>query len=267
MELKLKPDKKTVLKRILFDAVIPALILALAVLADRLTKLYFETNYELGETKGEIIDGFFRFRLAHNTGAAFSFAADTSWGQTFFKILTPVAILGFIAFYVFNGRKNAVSKYALVFIIAGTLGNYIDRLAQGYVIDFLSFTLFFGYNFPIFNFADSFLCVGVIILFVYYIFFDKTIMSEEKPVTDTPASAMSPCKVFGAGLSFEQENGNGVIEKQNNADKISDTGLLKKSETSENVNADGEETLADNLSKKSSGGLSGDFNMGGNINE
>ena len=142
MKLKLKTDKKTIAKRIIYDAVIPIFVLAALILADYFSKMYFETHYELGETKGEVIKG-----------------------QTLFKIITPIAICLFIAFYCFSGRKNVFSRYALVLVIAGTLGNYIDRLAKGYVVDFLSFTLLFGYDFPIFNLADTFLCVGIIIIF------------------------------------------------------------------------------------------------------
>lgn len=208
MKLKLKTDKKTIVKRIIYDAVIPIFVLAALILADYFSKMYFETHYELGETKGEVIKGFFRFRLVHNTGAAFSFAADKAWGQTLFKIITPIAICLFIAFYYFSGRKNPFSRYALVLVIAGTLGNYIDRLAKGYVVDFLSFTLLFGYDFPIFNLADTFLCVGIIIIFIYYIFFDKTLFKDDK------VTASVPSEDLGGGEAMEQIDFGSVTEEE-----------------------------------------------------
>ncbi len=183
-------DKKNFIKRLIFDGVLPIIVFALLILLDRLTKDYFETHYSLYESKGEIIDGFFRFRLTHNTGAAFSLAADTAWGQTFFKILTPIAVVIFLIFFVYNGRKNIVSKYALTLVIAGTIGNYIDRLATGYVVDFISVTLPFNYNFPIFNFADIYLCVGIFFVFVYYIFFDKTLFAKETTASEISVEAV-----------------------------------------------------------------------------
>ena len=62
-------------------------------------------------------------------------------------------------------------KYALILIVGGTLGNFIDRLISNGVVDFLSFN-FWGYAFPVFNFADTFLTVGVIMLIFYYCFLD-----------------------------------------------------------------------------------------------
>lgn len=245
MKLKLKTDKKTIARRIIYDAVIPILVLAALILADYFSKMYFETHYELGETKGEVIKGFFRFRLVHNTGAAFSFAADKAWGQTLFKIITPIAICLFIAFYYFSGRKNVFSRYALVLVIAGTLGNYIDRLAKGYVVDFLSFTLLFGYDFPIFNLADTFLCVGIIIIFIYYIFFDKTLFKDDK------VAASAPSEDLGGGAAMEQidfgsvtgeESGEKADTMAKDNNRLNETEKENGSVNTEKQGSDGEKT-------------------------
>ena len=109
--------------------------------------------------------------------------SNADWGQIFFKIITPIALAGYLLLYVFGAKKSFILKYALILTAAGTIGNYIDRLAFGYVIDFLSFT-FFGYDFAIFNLADVFLCVGVFALIVYYFFLDEDAVFKFKKSDD-----------------------------------------------------------------------------------
>lgn len=158
-------------KRIIIEAV-PLVLLGLLVLIDQLTKIYFR---QLIESQGDIslIDGFFYLTYVVNTGAAWSFLADVSWGQTFFKILTSVALVLFVVFYVYAAKKNyRWLKYSLIFMVGGTIGNFFDRLAFNGVTDFLGF-IFGSYYFPVFNFADTFLVVGVIMVMVHFLFFDE----------------------------------------------------------------------------------------------
>ena len=141
-------------KRIIIEA-IPLVLLGVLILVDQLTKFYFA---ELIKSQGDIliIPGFFYLTYVVNTGAAWSFLADVSWGQTFFKILTSFALVLFVVFYLYAMKKNyRWLKYALTFVIGGTIGNFIDRLAFNGVTDFLGF-IFGSYYFPIFNFADTF---------------------------------------------------------------------------------------------------------------
>ena len=108
-----------------------------------------------------------------NSGAAFSFLANKDWGQTVFKIITPIALIAFFYFYFFAVKKGYKwLTVSLTFIISGTIGNFIDRLSRGEVVDFLSFK-FGSYYFPTFNVADVCLTVGVIMLIVHFCFFDK----------------------------------------------------------------------------------------------
>lgn len=153
------------------------LLIALLVVVDQILKQYFSTNYGLGE-KSEVIDDFFYLTYTFNTGAAWSFLANVSWGQLFFKILTPIALILFVILYIFAVKNNyRWLKVALVLVIAGTIGNYIDRLTLNGVIDFLSFK-FGDYHFPVFNMADVFLVVGIIMVFIHFIFLDKTAVSK-----------------------------------------------------------------------------------------
>ena len=161
-------------RRIVFE-ILSVVILLLLIFADQFTKIYIKN---LAETttwnKTTVIEGFIYIDYLMNTGAAFGFLGDKAWGQIFFKIITVVALACFIAFYVIICKKNyKFLRFSLILIIAGTIGNFIDRLAYGAVVDFLSFILFGGYHFPTFNLADTFLTVGVIMLIIHYLFLDE----------------------------------------------------------------------------------------------
>lgn len=108
----------------------------------------------------EIIKNFFYIIPTNNTGAAFSILI----GQRIFLILITIAILAFLIQYI---KKNKIERkidiISFSFIIGGSLGNLIDRIIRGSVIDFISLKLG-NYNFPIFNIADTLIVVGVIIL-------------------------------------------------------------------------------------------------------
>ncbi len=156
-------------------SVIFTLVFILLISVDQLVKTYFKV-YETNNpewTKTEIIKGFFYFTYTFNTGAAWSFLNDVSWAQTFFKILTVVALVLFFIFYAYSiNKKITLLRVALTLIICGTIGNFIDRIAYNGVVDFIGFT-FGSYNFPIFNLADSYMTVGVILLLIHYLFIDK----------------------------------------------------------------------------------------------
>lgn len=165
-------------KRIIFLAV-SIVVFALIIFLDQWTKSYF-SSYVKDNGKITVIDGFFYITNVINTGAAWSFLADVSWGQLLFKILTPIAIVFFVLFYVVAFKnKYKLLQIALVFIIGGTVGNYIDRLSINGVVDFISL-VFGSYEFPVFNLADSFLVVGVIMIFIHYLFLDKNAIFKKK---------------------------------------------------------------------------------------
>lgn len=110
----------------------------------------------------ELIKNFFYLTYTHNTGAAFSILT----GYRLLLILVAVVILVIIFNYL---RKNKVEGkidvLAFSLIIGGALGNLLDRIVRGYVIDFLDFKIF-GYNFPVFNLADTFIVIGVFLLLI-----------------------------------------------------------------------------------------------------
>ena len=133
----------------------------LLIVADQLSKIGISNTFALGDSK-EIIPGFFNLTYVHNTGAAWSMMEGK---MIFFYIVTLLALGIMFYFYFTMDKKDKITQYALVFMIAGTIGNFIDRLCFQYVRDFLDFIIL-GYDFPVFNIADMALCIGVFLLFV-----------------------------------------------------------------------------------------------------
>lgn len=165
-------------RRVILCSIIVA-ILALTIVLDLITKVHFAklAKQATGYLYIPVIEGFFYFTFTENTGAAFSFLHNVSWGQTFFKVLTSISLILFVAllvYYLFINKKNyIVAPISLSLIIGGTIGNFIDRLAFSKVRDFIGFT-FGNYNFPIFNLADTFLVVGVILFIFHLLFLDES---------------------------------------------------------------------------------------------
>ncbi len=130
-------------------------------LADQFTKVLILGYYQLGDST--YVTGFFNVVRAHNTGAAFSFLAGASgWQRWFFTALG----LGAAVVIIWMLRKHAGQKlfcFAMACILGGAIGNVIDRLLYGYVVDFLDFH-WRGMHFPAFNVADSAITVGAICL-------------------------------------------------------------------------------------------------------
>lgn len=144
-------------------------IVAICILLDQVSKYIIETKMQLHESI-PVIDGFFSITSHRNTGAAWGIAS----GQlVFFVIITIVALIIYAWLYKDCDFKNLlIYSIALSLVVGGTLGNFIDRIFKdGKVTDFLDFIIF-GYDFPIFNIADSCLVIGVF-LFAYDILFGK----------------------------------------------------------------------------------------------
>lgn len=142
--------------------VLPVLIIMLLIVLDQVIKGIFHYKYRDTIT---VIKNFFYLEYLENSGAAFGLFGNKPWAQTFFKVLTGVAVLLFFAIFYFIPAKKRFLKWTMVLIIAGTLGNFIDRLAFSYVVDFFKFQ-FGNYYFPTFNIADIYLTVGVIMVII-----------------------------------------------------------------------------------------------------
>ena len=143
-------------------ALTSALIVVMTVLVDTLSKnLAVLSLKDTGESDFAVIPGVFHFTYHENKGAAFGMLSDNRW---VFMTISTVAISA-IAIYLFCNKENSyLLSVSLSFILGGGIGNMIDRVLLGYVIDFLNFKII---NFPIFNLADAFVTVGAALMILY----------------------------------------------------------------------------------------------------
>ncbi len=126
---------------------------------DQLVKLIVRSKVSLLE-EIRVIPGFFSIFYIENKGAAFSFFS----GATIVLIVLSILVLAFLHYYVLTEEKMTKWRvFGLGIVIGGVVGNLIDRILYGAVIDYLSFDIF-GYEFPVFNIADIGITVGFVIL-------------------------------------------------------------------------------------------------------
>ncbi len=150
----------------------------LIIVLDQWTKLLVLANFEYGESVS-VIQEFFSLTYVRNTGAAFGFlaTANPAFRVPFFLAIPIIAmvVLGFL--YRDLPRESRWRSLALGLVTGGAVGNLIDRVRLGYVVDFLDFHYKNVYYFPAFNIADSAICVGVAILLLSTM--EKNSMKEE----------------------------------------------------------------------------------------
>ncbi len=143
------------------------LVTTLSLVLDQIIKYIITTNLKLTEMI-QVIKNFFRITYVQNTGAAFSIFTDS---KTFLIILS-VLILLILVYYITKTKHYKYDFILYGMLIGGILGNLIDRMRLGYVIDYLDFNLG-GYNFPVFNLADTFIVISGIILMIRIMMEDK----------------------------------------------------------------------------------------------
>lgn len=126
-------------------------------LADQFTKVLILGAYQLGDST--YVTSFFNVVRVHNSGAAFSFLAGASGWQRWFFVAIGVAATSFILWMLKAHAGQKLFSFAMACILSGAIGNVLDRLLHGYVIDFLDFH-WHGWHFPAFNVADSAISIG-----------------------------------------------------------------------------------------------------------
>lgn len=138
------------------------LISVLVMIADQISKYIVAGNESLHSIV--VIPGFFHITYVENTGMAWSLLS----GQQGFLSLVAAIAIGVMIWYLMTKKPDRLSVIGLSLMIGGAAGNLIDRLWLGYVRDFLDFYIggYQGYDFPVFNIADSALTIGVMILFI-----------------------------------------------------------------------------------------------------
>jgi signal peptidase II len=138
------------------------IIAALVIVIDQATKLYIDRVMDL-HTSITVIDKFFNITYMRNKGAAFSFLANFNYRIPFFILISVVAILVILSVVYRLRPEQKFAAVSLALIFAGALGNLIDRIRLGEVIDFLD-AHWYEHHWPAFNVADSAICVGVFLL-------------------------------------------------------------------------------------------------------
>ena len=149
-------------------------VILVLILFDQFTK-DLAVAYLMNKDDVILIPGVLQFHYLENTGAAFSLLEGQ---QTLFAIITPILILFIIYLMVIMPRvkKFTALNYVFLFLIAGAFGNYIDRIINHYVVDFIYLSLI---DFPVFNVADCYVTVSVIVLFILVLFYYKDEDFEE----------------------------------------------------------------------------------------
>lgn len=141
------------------QGMLPWLGLALIVLiADQFTKVLILGYYQFGAST--TVTSFFNIVRAHNTGAAFSFLAAASGWQRWLFAGIAVAAVVFILYLLRTHAGQKLFSFSLACILGGAVGNLVDRLLRGYVVDFLQFHWHQSWYFPAFNVADTAITIG-----------------------------------------------------------------------------------------------------------
>ena len=145
------------------------LIIVLLIALDQISKPVVLRQLADG-TAVDVIPGFFRLLYVENRGAAFGILQE---GRPLFIVIT-LAVIAFLLYGIYFKRNEVrgMLRVALVLILAGAVGNFIDRLRLHFVVDFLSFR-FFGHDFAVFNLADSMIVVGTILLMLHVFLGDE----------------------------------------------------------------------------------------------
>lgn len=146
---------------------IEAIIIVVAVILDQLSKHIVVTN--MYQSSAEFIPGVLGFRYCENTGAAFSIFSNATWALALVSVVMFALIILAIVICKKHGAPWQINA-CFALIAGGAVGNLIDRVFLGYVVDFIELQFM---HFAIFNVADCFVCVGVALLLIYVIFTKK----------------------------------------------------------------------------------------------
>lgn len=147
-------------------------------LLDQAVKLYIDRTMQLFDSI-PVVTNFFHITYVRNRGAAFSFLSDASWRLPFFIGITLVASIAILVAFHKLRDDQKLAQVSLAMIFSGAVGNLIDRVRLGEVIDFLD-AHWYRYHWPAFNVADSLICVGVFLLAVDMLLEDKRVKGHNQ---------------------------------------------------------------------------------------
>lgn len=147
------------------------LISITGIIIDQLTKIYIDRSMQLFDSI-PVLENFFHITYVRNKGAAFSFLSNASWRLPFFITVSIIAALVILVAFRKLRDDQRLAQISLAMIFSGAVGNLIDRVRLGEVIDFLD-AHWYRHHWPAFNVADSLICVGVFLLAVDMILEEK----------------------------------------------------------------------------------------------
>ncbi len=133
-------------------------IISIILFLDQFSKIYVDSNINKLINNDLIL---FTVEFVRNNGAAFNIFSGSRLFLSFISIISSLIL----SYFIFIGENKTINKYGLSFILAGSIGNGIDRILNGYVIDFIKIKFI---DFPVFNIADISINIGVLILFISY---------------------------------------------------------------------------------------------------
>ncbi len=142
------------------------LIMVVVIVLDQVTK-WLAVEFLTKVETVPIIEDILHLTYIENSGAAFGMLKNNRW---VFLVISTVAIIGLIIYLIKYPPKNKWLLFGLSFIVGGGIGNMIDRIGLGYVVDFIDFR---AINFAVFNTADSFVCIGAALVLIYVLFFEE----------------------------------------------------------------------------------------------
>lgn len=150
------------------DKYLYSITLLVVIIGDQVTKYIVDSLMLLGQSQ-TIIPDFFYYTYAHNEGAAWGILKGR---LSFFIIIAILATIGLIIYFASTKKQDKLTRYGIILVFGGLVGNLIDRLALGYVRDFIDFIVL-GYDFPVFNIADIAVVIGVLLICLEIFFEDK----------------------------------------------------------------------------------------------
>lgn len=158
--------------------IIAALVM---IVLDQVVKYWALTSLQAQHTI-PLIENVFHLTYVENRGAAFSLLAQFDSRWIFVALAVIITIVIFIVLRI-DYIQTALGRWSLVLVAAGALGNAIDRVIHGFVVDLFDFRLI---HFPVFNMADIFICVGGVLFVIYFMFQHKDKVPEEKASVEQP---------------------------------------------------------------------------------
>lgn len=198
--------------KIIVISVLFVVILAL----DLVTKYVFDGMFEVNEGV-TAIPYLFNIVIVHNMGAAWGIFSGNQVGLI---ILSLAILIIFIWYFVKEERKSWLLSISIAFLVAGCVGNLFDRIVFGYVRDFIQFA--FWQSFPVFNFADVFLTVGVILFII-----DLIILLCKKPKNQRVQDSGTGKIIIEEDVAVnEDDKEQNDVKKKENRDKVGETNEL-----------------------------------------